>query len=199
MRWLAHSSERTYYETLDVVPWWFRAGQSHSGGLHQGQNRKSASLLTCLFLFLSSCAIQSTLTPSLPLGEFIDQVLEPLAEKLANERIDADKATLQTKNISPQFATFLGALFSPAGAAVGGGLATLHNDSNEQKAAQLESYRLPLKNEILALLTKRTQAKGEFMNRAPILRFPDPSIRSITFDPKTGYRERLVETGSRKP
>jgi len=111
-------------------------------------------------IFCASCAVVPP-SPSLPIGEFVEQVLDPLSGKIADERIQHAQAELKAGQLSPGLLSFLGLAFGPGGAVAGNSLATLGNASLDQKSAQLETRKLPLKNEILTLLTKRTQVKGE--------------------------------------
>lgn len=100
--------------------------------------------------------------PALPIGEFYDQVLDPLAEKGAAERIDQAKAEVGSQKISPLVAAFIGSLLAPGtGHALGGGLAALNNSSIEQQLTLLDTRRLPLKHELLQLFIGRTKTEGE--------------------------------------
>ena len=100
--------------------------------------------------------------PALPIGEFYNHVLDPLAGTLADERITQAKAEVSSKKVSPVLATLLGSLFAPgAGSAIGGGLAALNNSSIEQQLAMLDTRRLPLKHELLQLFIGRTKTEGE--------------------------------------
>ena len=113
-----------------------------------------------LVIFLASCATTpSTLPePALPIGEFIDQVLDPLAGKIAAERIQQAQAELKAGQLSPSLRALLGIPFGTGGAAVSSGL---KNASIEQLTAQLDARRLPLKKELLALFTRRAKAEGD--------------------------------------
>lgn len=51
--------------------------------------------LVPILFFSSSCSTFLSTSPSLPFVEFIDQVLDPLAGKLADERIEQAKAQLR--------------------------------------------------------------------------------------------------------
>ena len=113
------------------------------------------------FLSVSCSTIPST-TPALPFGEFVDQVLDPLAGKHADDLIQHEQTKLKAGHASPALASFLGSLLAPgAGTVIGGGLAAFNNASLEQRSAQLDTLRYPLKKEVLALLTKRTKIEGD--------------------------------------
>lgn len=128
------------------------------------------------FLVCASC-VSAPLTPALPIGEFIDQVLDPLAEKLANERVDRFKrefvGTLPGPSLDSRIGATVGAglgllgfgFGAPAGSAVGGLLGQLSEGSHQQKLDQLnalaEARRGPLKKELLDLFIKRATAHAD--------------------------------------
>jgi hypothetical protein len=119
------------------------------------------ALLPILGLLLTSCTTIPP-SPALPFGEFIDQVLDPLAGKHAVELIQHEQAKLKAGQISPDLASFIGSLIHPgAGTVIGAGLAAFNNSSIEQQSAQLDTLQYPLKKEVLALLTKRAKAEGD--------------------------------------
>ena len=114
-------------------------------------------------LFCASCAIAPALppAPALPFGEFVGQVLDPLAGTLADERIEQAQVELKSGELSVSLLSLLGIDFGPEGSVVGGGLATLNDASIEQQSAYLDTRRHPLKKEILSLLTQRTKIQGD--------------------------------------
>jgi hypothetical protein len=119
------------------------------------------ALLSILGLLLTSCTTISS-APALPFGEFVDQILDPLAGKHADELIQHEQAKLKAGQVSPALASFLGSLIHPvAGTMIGGGIAAFNNSSIEQKSAQLDTLRYPLKKEILALLVRRAKIEGD--------------------------------------
>jgi len=117
-------------------------------------------LLALLCAAFSACSSIAP-SPSLPIGEFYDHVLDPLATKLANEHIDQSHAELTSGYLSPTLLTLLGSVvYGPVGGTVGGGLATVGNASIDKQMAQVESNRIPLKRAFLDLLSTRTTVKG---------------------------------------
>lgn len=119
--------------------------------------------LSVLGLFCASCATAPSLppAPALPFGEFVDQVLDPLAGTLADERIQQAQVELKSGTLSVSLLSLLGLVFGPQGSVVGSGLATLNDASIEQQSAHLDTRRHPLKKEILSLLTQRTKTQGD--------------------------------------
>lgn len=107
--------------------------------------------------FVFACTLSSP--PSiLPIGEFIDQVLNPLSDTLASDYLDKAKADLRhTRTPDPLSGSVLGLLD-----AASGGLASTANRADiERSLMYLESRRLPLKRELLDLFTQRTrEAEG---------------------------------------
>lgn len=113
--------------------------------------------LVAFALFLASCA--STLSrPSLPVGEFYDQVLDPLAEKIANERVNHELSTMQSSAAS---LGTIGSLVNLPIAILGAGLDFLRQSSAQDKRAALEARRLPLKKELLSLFESRTKETAD--------------------------------------
>ena len=110
-----------------------------------------------LVLFLASCARLSP-GPSLPVGEFYDQVLDPLAEKIANQRVDHELAALPSAAAS--LAT-VGSLINAPVAIIGAALDLLRHSNAQDKRSALEARRLPLKQELLALFESRTKATAD--------------------------------------
>lgn len=108
-----------------------------------------------VFVFLcSSCAAFTTSSP--PIGEFFDQVLDPLAAKIANERIEQAQAELKSGQISTGLAGLLG--LAPPYGPIAGGLIALNNANVDAQATALDARRLPLKNELLKLFESRAKA-----------------------------------------
>jgi len=117
-------------------------------------------LAQSLLLLCSACSTIQT-GPALPVGEFYDHVLEPLAVKAAAERIDQAKAHVTAGKFSPELAAILGTFLAPGtGSAVGAGVASLANSSLDKKVALIETRRLPLQRELLELYIGRTKAVG---------------------------------------
>jgi|CXWL01.1.fsa_nt_gi hypothetical protein len=114
-------------------------------------------------LFCASCATAPILptAPTLPFGEFVDQVLDPLSGKIADEHIQQAQADLKAGQLSPVLLTLLGSAFGPGGTVAGAGLANLQTATIDQKSAQLDTRRLPLKKELLALFTSRAKAESD--------------------------------------
>ena len=104
-------------------------------------------------LFFVSCAI-TTSRPSLPVGEFYDHVLDPLAQKIANERVDHELAKIQSSHGA---LGSVGSLIGLPAAIIGAGLDWWSQDSAQEKRATLEARRLPLKKELLVLFESRTK------------------------------------------
>jgi len=119
--------------------------------------------ISVLGLFLVSCATIPPVShsPALPFGEFVDQVLDPLAGTMADERIHRAQAELNAGEISPSLLAMLGVALDPQGSVLGDGFARLKNSSMEQESAYLDAQRHPLKKEVLALLTKRAKSVGD--------------------------------------
>jgi hypothetical protein len=113
--------------------------------------------LAAMTLFLVSCASTSP-RPSLPVGEFYDQVLDPLAGKIADERIDHELAGMQQNGSS---LGTIGSLINAPIAILGAGLDFWRQASTQEKRAALESRRLPLKKELLALFESRTKETAD--------------------------------------
>lgn len=110
---------------------------------------------------LSACVVVPV-SPALPIGEFYDQVLDPLADKGAAERLDQAKTAIASKKISPAMASFIGSLFAPGtGTVIGSGLAAFQNASIDDQLAAIEARRLPLKHELLKVWSGRTRIVNE--------------------------------------
>lgn len=105
-------------------------------------------------LVLAGCASAS---PIPPVGVFSDQVLDPLSTKLANERIDAALGQVQSPTGLSAVLAFLG----PKGALLGGGLDWWSQASAQERRAEIEARRLPLKKEILGLLESRVRPTSD--------------------------------------
>ena len=113
--------------------------------------------LAAMTLFLVSCA--STLPrPSLPVGEFYDQVLAPLAEKIANERVNHELAGMQPSGSS---LGTIGSFVNAPVAILGAGLDFWRQANTQDKRTALEARRLPLKKELLALFESRTNETAD--------------------------------------
>jgi hypothetical protein len=119
--------------------------------------------VSVLGLFLVSCATAPSVSqsPTLPFGEFIDQVLDPLAGTIADERIQHAQAELNAGQLSPSLLSLLGLTLGSQGSGLGDGFARLQNSSIEQVSAYLDAQRHPLKKEVLALFTKRAKSIGD--------------------------------------
>ena len=116
----------------------------------------SAMGLTLLFAGVLGC---THATPQASLGDFSDQVLEPLAARLADEKLLEVEALVkaeQTPDVSMQtFASLLQEL-PWVGKLMNIGTAS-QKARLEQDLAWLETRRIPLRHEMIALFESRTQ------------------------------------------
>ena len=126
-----------------------------------------------IFVFLcASCAVASTTSeaPALPMGEFIDQVLDPLAGQIVDEWAEQSKADYaanhptSTSNSSTGPAGGVASGPGPGGMLNGflGGIVAASNQEAIQKYnAEIDARRSPLKKELLALFTRRAKSVGD--------------------------------------
>lgn len=124
--------------------------------------------LILVLLYCASCATTPTAhsTPALPMGEFIDQVLDPLAGQIADEWAEESKAEYAANHPTSMQKPSTGAT---GGAASGGGpggmlsgfLGGIVADSNQEAIqkynAEVDARRQPLKKDLVALFTRRTR------------------------------------------
>jgi hypothetical protein len=103
---------------------------------------------TLLILALVAC---TSIPPS---RDFSTQVLAPLADELADARVERVKKAVTTGQIP---FTELGSLLGPHGASVEGGSDVLNKNSLSKQVAAIEARRGPLKAEILALIEQRVK------------------------------------------
>src|SRR5206468_12122101 len=96
--------------------------------------------------------------PSLPVGEFYDHVLDPLAQKIANERVDHELARIPS---SWGALGSVGSLINPPAAMIGAGLDWWSQASAQEQRVTLEARRLPLKQELLGLFESRTKQTAD--------------------------------------
>ena len=125
-----------------------------------------------LVFFCASCATAATSppTPALPMGEFIDQVLDPLAGQIADEWAEQSKADYAANHpTSPQnqgtgSAGGVASGPGPGGMLNGflGGIVAASNQEAIQKYnAEIDARRQPLKKDLLALFTRRAKSVGD--------------------------------------
>ena len=94
----------------------------------------------------------------LPVREFYDQVLDPLADKIANERVDHELAALPSEGASLGTA---GSVINAPAAMIGAALDLLRHSNAQRQPSALEARRLPLKRQLLALFESRTKVTAD--------------------------------------
>ena len=118
-------------------------------------NRKALGL-TFIFAGVLGC---THATPQTSIGDFSDQVLQPLAARLADEKILEVQALVkaeQTPNVPVQTLASLFQELPWVGKLINIGTASL-KARLEQDLAWLETRRVPLRHELIALFESRTE------------------------------------------
>jgi hypothetical protein len=117
----------------------------------------------CLILIINTSLSCAPIAPRASLGDFTDEVLEPLALRVADEKISevsaerkfarTPKATIQTLAMLLQDIPWIGKLVT---------FDTVSRKAQlEEDLAWLDTRRIPLKRELLNLFVLRTKQDGE--------------------------------------
>ncbi|HSQ51916.1 MAG TPA: hypothetical protein VLL94_11690 [Nitrospiraceae bacterium] len=107
-------------------------------------------------LFWASCAAvpTSSPTPALPMGEFIDQVLDPLAAQIVDEWAEQSKAEYAAQHPTAGSAGMMGKY-------VGKYVFAPNQEAIQKYNAEIDARRESLKKEILALFIQRAKSVGD--------------------------------------
>src|SRR2546423_12967940 len=118
-------------------------------------------------LFCASCAAAPTAssTPALPMQEFIDQVLDPLATQIVDEWAEESKTDYAAKHPTSQnsSAGSAGGMASGAGPGgmmggfIGAYVVAANQEAIQKYNAEIDARRQPVKKELLALFTRRAK------------------------------------------
>ncbi len=126
-----------------------------------------------IFVFLcASCATAATspAIPALPMGEFIDQVLDPLAGQIVDEWAEESKAAYAadhpTSMQNPSTGSAGGVASGPGpggmmGGFIGAFVAVANQEAIEKYNAEIDARRQPVKKDLLDLFTRRTKSVGD--------------------------------------
>lgn len=103
-------------------------------------------------LFCVSCAAVPTSppTPALPMGEFIDQVLDPLAAQIVDEWAEQSKAEYAAQHPTAGSGGMMGKY-------VGKYVFAPNQEAIQKYNAEIDARRQPIQKEVLALFTQRAK------------------------------------------
>ena len=132
--------------------------------------RLAYSLIFVLLGTSCAAAATSSSTPALPMQEFIDQVLDPLAVQIVDEWAEESKAEYAAKHPTSMQNSSAGSAGSMASGAGPGGMmggfigayvAAANQEAIQNYNAEIDARRQPLKKELLALFTRRAKSVGD--------------------------------------
>ena len=112
---------------------------------------------------LGACGHLTQTAPRASIGDFTDYVLEPLALRVADEKISEHSAALKFEH-TPKAAiqTVAGLLHEVPWVGKLAGVMTVSQKAQlDEELAWLETRRIPLKRELLTLFVSRTSYKDE--------------------------------------
>jgi hypothetical protein len=112
---------------------------------------------------LGACANLTQTTPHASIGDFTDHVLEPLALRVADEKITEASAALRFERTPKALIQTVANLLNevPWVGKLAGFMTVSQKSQLDEDLAWLETRRIPLKRELLNLFVSRTTYEGE--------------------------------------
>jgi len=122
--------------------------------------------LSCVMLLggvLAACANLTQTTPRASVGDFTDHVLEPLALRVADEKLTEAGAALRYEHTPKAMVQTVAGLLHevPWVGKLAGFMSVSQKAQLEEDLAWLETRRIPLKRELLNLFVSRTTYEND--------------------------------------